>query len=613
MTAAYAGASEVLARVRRRILTPRVPEDIVEFAARQIVKTSGGMERYDPELTPYGVGILRALADPAVRLVCLMMGSQTSKTEIMLTWLRWMIANAPRDAMMAYPSETLARRINVDRLTPSIRQTPGLREAERDVQTLELRFDRMTLYFVGAGTDTSAKSYPVAAVGGDEIDEFPDGFVELLEDRVKASKIPAKFGFGSTPTYPEVGIARKAGACHLRTYHVPCPHCRAFQAIEFNRIQWGVEEDNGRGETVVRGGSRCLPEEVERTAHMVCVHCGAQVDEGHKPWMLAHGQWAGDGERVEWDNGVAVRRGEPARDPSQLAFRLPSWYSPFPEASWGKGVRRFAEAGFVWTPEFVNGWCARPWEAPSEKIEVRQIRERIVPIEAGGHRLGEVPPGVTRVIAAFDVQADASYMDVRGFDADGRAWLLAYAKIPALPGRNLQEIVEAVREVDLRRLPEARERVGVNMVAVDSGHRAKEVYALCAVRRGYYAVKGFGGVARRGAWSWSAPITQFPDGRAMPGSIRLLHVNTWAFKASLLERYREGGAIRFPVDVGDDFLSQITSERMVSGLRHGKRFVEWRATGDNHYFDAEVYAEALYDTSKVRVNRTPTRVSNWRR
>ena len=91
-------------------------------------------------------------------------------------------------------------------------------------------------------------------------------------------------------------------------FEVPCPHCRVHQVLE-----WGGKE--------VPHGLKWVGSDPS-SAHYVCRHCGAVIEEHAKAAMLAGGRWVAE-------NPLAAVR----------SYHLSSLYSPLGWLSWATIVR----------------------------------------------------------------------------------------------------------------------------------------------------------------------------------------------------------------------------------------------------------------------------------
>ena len=130
----------------------------------------------------------------------------------------------------------------------------------------------------------------------DEVDRFPMDLegspIDLLFQRTTTFAGRRKIFLLSTPTHAaESRIEQAWREGDMRRYHVPCPHCGAFQVLVWEQIRW--------------------PGEDRRRAFYVCCHCGEAIQERQKQNMVAQGRW------------IAIRRKATARPRHFICRRWP--------------------------------------------------------------------------------------------------------------------------------------------------------------------------------------------------------------------------------------------------------------------------------------------------
>ena len=124
----------------------------------------------------------------------------------------------------------------------------------------------------------------------DEVDAYP-GDVEGEGDPVNLAMARTrtfarrKVFLCSTPKI--TGMSRIEAAYEesdQRRYWVPCPVCREFQVLKFAQLRW----PKGQAEKAV----------------YVCEHCGQEVQNHQKQWMLPRGEWREERGRRRQDGGL---------------------------------------------------------------------------------------------------------------------------------------------------------------------------------------------------------------------------------------------------------------------------------------------------------------------
>lgn len=665
----YADARPLVRGELARAMAPRVVEwpDVWADKNRMMPEGVGPFagQRWDTNRTPYLREPMRAYADPDLRLLAMMFGSQTGKTEVLSTAILWQECTAPCWFMVGLPSIDKAKEINERRIQPSIKASPAILAhlaGGRDsmsLRSIEFKGGGLVMWN-GAGSDTQAKSTPAPRVALDESEETDAEFRTLMYERVKSFP-ESKIIDCSTPKNEGEGIDATMAGCQLHEHSVPCPHCQKYFALTFDLLHWGGEFVGPDGEVVVKRGSACTPEEAEATTRVACPNCGQECYDHHKAAMLARGVWLVEGERAEWVGepgepvaGIAMGEkkhvlpasadGRPLvvihdAQPKRAArgYRLNSLYSGM--LSWGRFVYDFAHTyGYTITPGFKRGYLAEPWAPAGDKPQVEELRSiceaGTYRLRSGGQRAGEtvrapLPQAVRLLTCGIDIQKDEAWVHVHGWGANTKESFLVDAfVVPCPEGYDLGDALAPVLErtyqtVDGRTLK-------VWATAVDSGHRAHDVYDFAMAHRGrnVYPVKGQSGTTR-GVHVSPTLIDTFSDGRKRPHGVQLLNIDTDVFKTVVMGAIKASAAkddaaqavrvdgidgtraedlgvnhrLRLPVDCPDVVRSHWTSERrqLKSATRraHAKytsaNEYEWvRLAGRrNEYLDTFVYQVAL--------------------
>ena len=174
-------------------------------------------------------------------------------------------------------------------------------------------------------------------------------------------------------------------------YYVPCPFCKEYQVIEWERIMI-INED-------------------PKTAFLECKACKKEIKEFYKTEMLQAGRWV-------------------AKFPERevVGFHISSLYSPLGWYSWKEAVTDFAKAkdSTEKMKTFYNTVLGRTWkergDAPDwEKIYLR--REN--------YKIGVVPKEVVFLTQAVDIQKDRIELEVVGWGEDKENWSITHEVIEA--------------------------------------------------------------------------------------------------------------------------------------------------------------------------------------
>lgn len=602
-------------------------------------------QKWDTNRTPYLREPMRAWADPELRKLVLVFGSQTAKTELWTNVTLWEECANPCWYVFGLPSIDKAKEINERRMQPSIKASPAILHrlaGGREAMSLKaVSFEGGgTVQFIGAGSDAQAKSTPAPRVIADETEEMGPEFVSLLKERGKAF-VDAKYGLSSTPGNEGEGIDAETEGCQHHEHSVPCPHCGEYFALTFDLVKWGGQFQQADGSVVTKRGSDCTPEEAERTARIVCPTCGTECYDYHKPWMLARGVWLVEGERAELTgrhadvDGVVmtelghvlpavggqaittIHNAQPKR--KARSYRLSSLYSGM--MAWSRFVYDFAELyGYTITPEFKRGYLAQAWAPPGDKPQVEELKTICqrsgYRLRVGGQREGEtkrspLPEAIRLLTVGVDLQQDEAWVHVMGWGAHCRdSYLVDFGPVKAKEGYDLEATLAPVLHRHYE-TADGRQLLPYAM-AIDSGFRTQDVYDLATAWRGrrqlVLPVKGQPG-SKMLQTLRPTNIERFPDGRTRPHGVPLLNINTDDFKALTMGAIKasaaEGDAVQgvdnegledhrgtkagvnhrvwLPADCPESYLRHVTSERRQAKSLARRAKAKYRYAADDGY------------------------------
>src|SRR5271165_2796393 len=274
------------------------------------------------ERTPYLREIMDCLSpsSPDERTV-FMKGAQIGGTECGNNWIGYVIHQAPGPMMAIQPTVEMAKRNSKQRIVPLIEESDVLRALVRDPRSrdsgntvLSKEFPGGVLVMTGANSAVGLRSMAARYLFLDEVDAYP-GDVEGEGDPVNLAMARTrtfarrKVFLCSTPKI--TGMSRIEAAYEesdQRRYWVPCPVCREFQVLKFAQLRW----TKGQAEKAV----------------YVCEHCGQEVQNHQKQWMLARGEWRRSG----------------VGDGKTAGFHLSSLYSPVGWFGGSDAAKQFEQA-----------------------------------------------------------------------------------------------------------------------------------------------------------------------------------------------------------------------------------------------------------------------------
>ena len=537
--------------------------------------------------TPYLKEVMDCLSpsSPVERVVA-MFASQTGKTEAGLNWIGHVIHHVPGPMLMVQPTVEMAKRYSKQRIAPLIEASPVLRELVKPARSrdsgntvLTKEFPGGALMMTGANSAVGLSSTPVRFLFLDEVDRFSadvdqEGDPIGLAIQRAATFYNRKILLTSTPTIK--GFSRIEAAyveSDQRRYWVPCPECGEFQILEWRQVRW--------------------PKGEREKAFYLCIHCGTELQDHQKGWMLENGHW------------IAEAQG----DGKTAGFHLSGLYSPHGWTSWGEIA---VEHGQVYKdPPRLKVWCntklAESWEEDADRIDGEGLMERR---EDWGALL---PPDVAVLTAGADVQDDRLEVEIVGWGRDEESWSIDYRVLwgdPSSPAvwKDLDDFLS-------RTFPHSRELpdMAIRAVAVDTGgHHTLKAYAFCRARQGrrIWAIKGRGGMG--------VPIWPRRPSKNNKGKVPLFIVGVDACKEAVMSRLRleepGPGTMHFPKERDAEYFKQLTAESVVTRYHKGRPIREWKKKDSdrNEVLDCRVYALAALQgliSMGLRLNREAHRIA----
>lgn len=634
---------KALARFRppSRISTVDCAEQFRKFRTTE----GGALVPYDRWRTPYNIGAMDALDDPAVNLVVMVKPSRSGGTTVAENYLFKMMLFGPMGDVGWYLGSDDAVKAYVEKIVrPMFEDHPDL---EKKLGT-------------GKGDNTQAAKrvaghmieYLAAKDGNFRNREFvygimdePDGWSKYSESAETQlygrQKNVGNRRKGIILSHPDKGWKAGTAAAWMTSsrgiYVMRCAECQSFAAAHATKywpdvpqftLWWAKDEVDFKTGEIVRPRERLdLDERValaERTAGVKCPHCGSVLDEKQRHAMIdeagREGWWMHRGQTLDADEGIIGDR-----DPThKLGFWVHGiMVKTSPAGELAKAVEealtKYERSGGsrVATKavrEVMSKQLCEIFEGKSdiEGLTAAAVQKR----SRKGLPRGLFPKGALFITAAVDVGSKKFDVSFRAWDEEGRSWWLDRLTIRQTPdaeGR-LRDIATRERvedwesalidDVILRTFPiegrdDAEMPVAQVVVDVSDGNVTwigREFAARCYKRGLVWGAKARwprvqliqGSPTRTAPELPPNPRYADPSGKRFPVGVWEWSLGVHRLKELVLERLAisDGGPGQcyFAQGIGRHYFDEYFNEPLVDG--------KFERQGPNESFDLFGYEEA---------------------
>ena len=535
---------------------------------------------YRSSRTPFWVEVMENLSVKSpVQETCVMKATQIGATEVGNNWFCYVVDIAPGPMLAVLPTNDLARDHSKQKLNSTIEEMPWLKgmltagTSRESGNTMHTKmFPGGIFYLSGANTPVAFRSKSIRYLFLDDIDGFPSDVggegdpANLARKRTDTYSNRKKIYEVSTPTVKGFSrIEMSFEESDQRYYHVPCPYCGEYQKLEWGgkKEKYGIKFTLKKWEVV--------------DVWYICTACGERIDERHKTEMLSQGKW------------VATNIGRKKR-----GYQLSSLYSPVGWVSWKQVVEEFIEC--LGNPLKLKVWMNTrmgvPFEETGDQPDWVVLKTRAEPYE-----IMTVPGKVKILTAGVDTQDDRLAVVVRGWGDFEESWLVYYGELYGDPVETevwtqLDNLLNYAFE------REDKTKMQIIAMAIDAmGHRTQPVYNYCRFRAPRV-------MAIRGAHQKNKPVLAMKptaqdvtyQGEKIKNGVMLWTVGTDTAKTSIYSRLRlttGPGIYHWPIGLPDEYYKQLTSERLITSEKNGRRVREWvKVRPRNEVLDCEVYCYA---------------------
>ena len=632
------------------LFTP--PENIstVECAERyRKIRTpkGDGTQNWRRELTPYNVGAMDALDDPAINEVIMVKPARTGGTVVAENYafkqmrfgpmvdIGWYLKS--KSEIDAYADKGFA---DLFSLHPEIGGKLEVDNAARKVIA-----GREFVLNPAAPSKFTNRQYGFMV--GDEIDTYErrmcSSFVDQARIRARALGSNRK---AFTTSHPDRGWTTGIAAAWLDTsrgiYVWPCAECKMWSSPHPTKYWPDVPVTKLWYRKADEGADRDVRIRLaQETAALQCPHCGALVDDDQRHRMIDLGQWMHRGQTLDVDLGICDER-EPNASMGfwvhgtmskmiSLADLARDMESAVATYETTRKVDRLREVTAKVFGEVFEG------AGKAGAVDVGSLikRRRETHDKGHGFEQGSAPDGVLFITQSVDVGHGKFDLMRRGWDREGRSWLIDRQTIrQRMVGGQLRDIRTSERiddwhvlddwidgKVPLASDPTRALPIAITLIDAGDGNVTWKAYEY-ARRMSGRTWTGFSAVrVIKGATSAKAPelpasgtpIAKDQNGREVRPLIRLYTLGVHKLRELELERLAvtDGGPGQwsFADGISRKHLEEFFGERLVAG--------SWERHGDNETLDLAGYCEAgrqmLQPDRKDIIWTDPARRPVWAR
>lgn len=625
------------------LLTPPESMSTVDCAERfrnMPAGEDGAVVKYDRWRTPYNVGPMNALDDPSCNLLVMVKPSRSGGTAVAENYLFKRIKFGPMThvtwvlntdkAVSAYCRTVVAPMFEIN---TDLQAKVGTERGE-DTDT----FKKVRGYPIEwlAAKDSTFRNRQPGVFVLDESDAFTLAYRASPRVQIHGrQKLLGNRKKGMILSHPDLGWKAGVGAAYEDTsrgiFVMKCVHCHGHASAYATKFWSGVPQFQLEWQKDPEASADERLDMAEKTACLVCPHCGAALDDEDRRKMIdaaitgcgnAKDGWMHRGQTLDADAGVV---GEPD-DRAERGFWVHG--TMIKTESLGQLARDYQAALNHYErtrdpkllKEFMSKQLGEIYEgaASLSGLTAEKIVQRGKPTEAStGYERGVVPPWVRFITAAVDPGGRKFDVAFLGWDLEGRSALLDRLTIRQRQhedgrmrdlhlARNVDDWWILADEVVLRTFPfehDPEKRLPVACVCIDSGDgnmtwKARE-FARRSIIAGHFwgkkskpwarvkLIKGEGG--KRPALP-DAPraVSKDDEGRKVSPTLYEYTLGADTLKDMTIERVAitDGapGECSFYRDFEKRYADEFFGETKVDG--------KWTRSGPNETLDLYGYAEA---------------------
>lgn len=593
--------SEIQKAIRRGLKSLEAPEPLrlSEWAAKHFYLSAESSYVEGQWIAyPFQPAIMDAFSNDDIEVVVVKKSARVGYTKMLVAAIGYFAHHKRRNQAVWQPTDDDADEFVKVELDTMLRDVKAMQDVfpkgrgndKRDTLSSKV-FLGSRLYIKGG---KAARSYRRISVDVAILDEL-DGFDQDIEKEGSPDKLAGKRTegavfpkqiMGSTPKLK--GFSRteaREEQCDLRfRYHVPCPSCGEYHAVE-----WGGKDK--------RYGFKWINRDAA-TVGYACPHCGVLYNQAEYLSVWRLGRWvAEDGTWIDEHSRFRSAEGDIVPAPRAVAFHVWTAYSP--QATWEQIVRDYlaavdkARAGDTSELKtFVNTTLGETWQEEVEQTEADALKAR-----AEKYALRTVPRGGLVLVAGVDVQGNRFEVVVWAIGRGEEMWVVDHHIIDANPADEREWDEKLDPFLQLLFLHEGGQCLPIEAVAIDTGgHFTHQAYNFCRTRarRKIFAIKGD---TRQGQPVKGRSSLQDVNhrGQVIKRGVKLWMVGTDTAKDLIHGRLQVAqpgpGCIHFSEGLSEEFYAQLTAEvRVLQRTASGEQYRWVKRRQRNEVLDCTVYA-----------------------
>ena len=388
-------------------------------------KSSAKPGKYNPDLTPWVIGMHEALDDPKVRKVVCVKSAQVGWTDgVLNNYIARRIDTDPCPMIIMFAKEGAAKAYEAEKFVPMVRATRRLQQLlpamsksrDKDNRWAFKGFAGGFIKLVGSNSASSVKSTPAKVVAIEEPDDCAQNLdgqgdtITLLEQRVKTFE-DHKIIFGGTPTVE--GVSRVESAymqSDQRKFYVPCHLCNEPHVLMWENVRWSK---------TIGLNHATYGDDDPSTAYYECPHCLGHWSEIDKNRNVRRAEADGFGWRAHAPfNGVAgfyINEINSPLKPSRLSRLVEQFLAARKELEQGSDTKMRS---------FRNNTEGKSYAYSSDAPTVEYLMK-----SAEDYPEFSVPSGGCILTVGIDVQHDRFAICIRAWGAGEESWLVYWGEI----------------------------------------------------------------------------------------------------------------------------------------------------------------------------------------